>query len=518
MLAGINQIASAILPTLGAYPRRIAIDQPGTGMQPELLDNGALIARRIVQLPDAAADMGAMLLRQMLWQLYEQVGDGSATAAVLFETVVREGIRYITAGGNAQQLRKHLLTGLEKISAQLLTTATPITDATDLSQFILSVTHQQDLTDILSEVFQQLGMYARIDLRNGFTHQYSREYVEGILWDGGLHATSMMLDGSKQRTALENVAVFVSDLAFQEAIEILPIIDAAAYHHRGLIVVADQVSEKVIGLMNYINQQNKPFKVIAVKLPGDAVARQDMIEDLVHTVGGRAFRAATGDLAKQVRENDLGKATSIWANRDYFCIVEPYDNALRTAHMLNLETQYKQAKPEHQTRILRRIGQLMGASVTIFIGGLSKAQIEQNKEQLEGYIKVISSAHETGLLAGGGVALLRCIPLLQTQLASASTTDEKAALRILERALEAPTRAILENAGINAGTTIAQIRNHVYYMLNEQVELTFSDTPLILDSAQVVIHALESAIRSAALALSIDVLVHHRNPEFSATP
>mgnify|MGYP000583778964 CR=1 FL=1 len=277
LLSGINQLCDAISPTLGSNNRFVALEQLDRKKQPEFLDNGALIARRIVQIPDVRADMGTMLLRQMLWQLYEREGDGSATASVIFQRIVTEGIRYIVAGGNAQQLRNHLLNGIEVIIKHLQSNVLLIKDDKSLSQFILSVTQHQELTDILVESFSTLGMYARIDLRNGYSQEYEREYVEGILWDGGVHAQSLLLDTLSQKTELSNLAIFISDLEINEANELLPIIDIAAYKHSGLVIVADKISEKAIGLLNYINQQEKPFKVVAVKLPADYVEQQQML-------------------------------------------------------------------------------------------------------------------------------------------------------------------------------------------------------------------------------------------------
>lgn len=518
LLSGISCVVDAIAPTLGPAHRVVAMEQADRRKQPELLDNGALIARRITQIPGKDSDMGAMLLRQVLWQLYEEVGDGSATASVIFRTIVSEGIRYITAGGDAQQLRTQLLDGLKLITAHLQSIAIPIRDDIDTSQFALSLTHHQNLADILVEVFDTLGAYARVDLRNSYSEAYTREYVQGILWEGGVHSTAMLLDGIVQRTELENIAIFISDLEFNEAAEILPIVDIATHQYQGLVIVASKLSEKSIGLINYINQQPKPFKVIAVKLPEDRVAQLDMLEDLVQTVGGRIFRTVTGDNAGGVGEADLGKAKKIWANRDYFCVEEANQEIQRDDYLLSLETQYHHAKPENKDRLLRRIGRLMGASATILVGGFNKEHIRQNKEQVNNYLKVIRSAYEKGLVSGGGTALLHCQPVLEEALAKATSADGQAAYRILIKAIKAPAHTILENAGYYPGVILEQIGNHRHYALDENACIQIADSALILDSVEVVMRATQTAIRTAALSLSVDVLVHHRNPEFSATP
>lgn len=349
IVSGINDVVNAVKPTLGPSPHLVAVEQPNRNNQPELLDNGALIARRITQLSDVKMDMGAMLVRHMLWKLYEQVGDGSATAAIIYQRIVTQGIRYITSGGNGQQLRSHLIEGLEIILAQLRSKTLPISDHARLSQFVESISHDQKLTDILIEIFSTLGVYARIDLRSGYNQTYERTYVEGILWEGGLASPTMILDRIGQKTELEHVAIFVSDFELNEPSDVLPIIDGAAYKHRGLVVVAKSVSEKVIGLLNYINTQDKPFKVIAVKLPDDDIEQQEMLDNLVHTVGGRAIKTILADQLSSVCEADLGYAEKIWANQDYLCVVDTNRAEQRSDYLLQLEKQYKRAKPSEKS-------------------------------------------------------------------------------------------------------------------------------------------------------------------------
>lgn len=160
----------------------------------------------------------------------------------------------------------------------------------------------------------------------------------------------------------------------------------------------------------------------------------------------------------------------------------------------------------------------MGASATVFVGGFNKEHIHRNKEQLENMIKVVRSAYENGLISGGGSALVHCQDALRASLALAASPDERAAFRILIEAVESPTQAILENRGYQPGLYLEKIRNKKHYALDADGQFQCADAPLILDAADVVIRAIDTAIRTAALTLSVDVLVHHRNPEFSATP
>lgn len=514
---GINQLVEGIKPTLGSASRTVVSEQSNRNTSPEILDNGALIARRIIEISGRDADMGAMLLRQMLWQLFERTGDGTTTAAILFQSIFDGGLRYIVAGGNAQQLRMYLLNGMHLVLEQIQSIAQPIEGQDNLRKFIQSVTQDQVLIDILTEIFDTLGSYARVDIRSSQSRGHAREYVQGILWSGGVHNKAMILDSPAQKTTFEYSAIFISDMEFEDPNDLLPIIDAASKKYQSLVMVASKVSEKAVGLITYINNQPKPFKLITIKLPEDRLQQHDLLEDLLQTVGGRIFRSVSGDSVASITENDFGRAKKLWANQDYLCIEEANDEIDRSPYLLSLEKQYQLAKDDDQERLRHRIGQLMGASATLYVGGLTEAQINKHKDHLAKIITVIRGAMEKGVVSGGGYALIACRDILHQALATADSLDEVAAYRILLNALISPTSTILENAGHYPGIVLDQIGTS-HYMLSEQAELVIDSSPLIYDSVEVVLSSFESAVRTAALALTIDVLVHHRNPEFSATP
>ena len=185
--AGVNQLLNAIRPTLGPYPRYVAIEELSSDKNkpPEILDNGGLIARRIIEISGADADVGAMFVRQMLWRLHETVGDGTATAAVLFQTIYNEGLRYLAAGGNAMLLRRHLESGLRLILTELERLTTPVAGQKQLAQIARTVCYDPPLAEMLGEIFDIIGEYGRLELRSGRSRSLEREYFEGMYWEWG---------------------------------------------------------------------------------------------------------------------------------------------------------------------------------------------------------------------------------------------------------------------------------------------------------------------------------------------
>ncbi|MBK8023035.1 MAG: hypothetical protein IPK19_16825 [Chloroflexi bacterium] len=238
---GIDLMVEAIRPTLGPLPRCVAVERIGRGEAPELLDKGALIARRIIALEQRDADMGAMLLRQMLWQQYEAVGDGTATAALLFQSLFSDGVRYVTAGGNAMRLRSALLKALAEAQACLMGMKTSMGGHEAIAR--LAGTHGADVqtAEVVGEAFDVLGEYGRIDVRRGYGRNLEREYVHGMIWEGGLHAAELILDSVNRRTAFEDCAVFLSDLELDDPRQMVPLIEAASKRARSLVVVAGKL-------------------------------------------------------------------------------------------------------------------------------------------------------------------------------------------------------------------------------------------------------------------------------------
>lgn len=519
---GINLLANAIRPTLGPMPRFVAVESISPGQPPERLDKGALIARRITGLIHPDAEMGAMLLRQMLWQQYERYGDGTATAAILFQSIFNEGVRYITAGGNAMRLRSFLLEGLQSLLPCLMQQKTGVEGRKQIRQVALTLSHDDVTAETLSEVFETLGEYGRIDIRSGYSRTLEREYLHGTYWESGIHAQELITDKIAKKTELERCAVFVSDMEFDDPRTLLPIVTAASNHARALVVVASKLSERAIGLLSHINRTPQRFQAIAVKIPGDQMARIQMLEEIAHITGARLYLQAAQEDIQQIQARDLGFAERVWANEDYYCIAEDADGGQRRATYLTelYRRLQNQSLTEDQRAILReRIGRLQGAAAILLVGGTSRSDMDQRKAKLNEIVAALRSCLDQGIVPGGGIALLNCQSALKEKLDSPDT-DERSAYRILSRALETPLRQILENAGAEVGAVFAQIQHagkeYGFDVTTGQIR-SMADAGIV-DSVAVAAATLSRAVRTAALALTIDVLVHHRNPSVESTP
>ncbi|MEE8390218.1 MAG: chaperonin GroEL [Anaerolineae bacterium] len=516
---GIHQIVEAVRPTLGPLPRIVALEHShGRYRLPELLDDGGVIARRILQLPKRDEDMGAMFVRHLLWRLREEVGDGTATAAVLFRSIYEQGVRYIVAGGNAMRLRHYLENGMRVIMDELTGMAVQVAGKKKLAQIAESICYDAPLAKMMGEIFDIIGEYGRLEIRSGRSREIEREYVEGMYWNSGLTSRQMIADRTKLRTEIENAAILISNLKIEDPRQLLFVANKLLRAEiRTLLVIASEFSESATGVLLSTSRDHAKFQAIAVKTPGMAMSDQiGAMEDLAVLTGGRPLVRAAGHTLDGVKLEDLGRARRVWADRTYFGIVggKGDPRALRQ-HIAELRAAFKHTDDSEIRKKLReRIGKLMGGSATLWVGGATELEIDARKAQAERTSDALRGAIMEGVLPGGGVSLLACRPALRERLDHGTDLDERAAYRILIKALEIPIRTILTNAGHDASEVMAEIKHagagRGFDVRSGQI-VDVAEAG-IFDVASVQRAAVRSAVAGAALALTVDVLVHHKAP------
>lgn len=518
MQRGINQIADVVRPTLGPRPRMVGVENVSRNKLPEFLDNGALIARRIIQLPDRDADMGAMLIRHLLWRLHEEVGDGTATAAVIFQTIYNRGLRYVVAGGNAMLLRRYLEQGMCEILDELKRFTVRPKGKENLARIAESLCFDPPLARLLGEIFDIVGEYGQVEVRASPRRELERHYTEGMYWPGGIFSPHMIADLLKRRTELTEVALLISDLEIEDPRDLMPVLDLAMEAGlRTLLIVAGKLSDSAIALLLAASREPEKFRVIAVHTPGSGMFEQAAaMEDLAILTGGRPLLKAAGDALRGLTVVDLGHARRAWSERSNFGIVGGKGNARRLrSHIATLRQAFAAAsEPAQQTTLRQRIGKLIGGSATLLIGGHAEIEITAREELARRTAGLLRSALREGVVPGGGVTFLACRTRLQRACDASADPDEQAAYGILIRALEEPFRTIVANAGYDAAPVLAEVdRAEEGFGFDVRCEavVDMAQTGIVdIAAAQrAVIHA---TVTAAALALTVDTLVHKRKP------
>jgi chaperonin GroEL len=519
MQRGINQMVDAVRPTLGPRPRVVAIENVFRDKTPELLDNAALIARRIIQLPDRDADMGAMLVRHMLWRLHEEVGDGTATAAVIFQAVYNQGVRYIASGGNAMRLRRYLEHGLQPILDELSSRTIHLEGQERLAQLAEALCLDPPLARLLGEIFDIVGEYGQVEIQTTHRTELERQYIEGMYWQGGILSPYMLTDEIKLRTDLTNAAVLISDLEMTEPRDLMPVLDMVMEAQiRTLLILATKLSDSSIALLLAASRNPEQFQVVAAQTPGQGLIEQAAaMQDLGILTGGRPLLNVAGDTLRGLKVADLGHVRRAWVDRTRLGIIggKGDPRALR-AHIATLRVAFKTAEDStSRTALQKRIGKLIGGSAILRIGGNSKLDIAAREELARRTCDVLRVALREGVLPGGGIALLACRPRLRSLLAASTDPDEQAAYRILLHALEEPIRVIAGNSGYDSGAIMAQVEHAADgcgFDVNtgQVVDMQHAG---IFDVAAAQRAAIQTAVTSAATALTVDILVHKSKPE-----
>lgn len=517
MQAGMDKLVKLISPTLGPLPHIVAHEKIASRDQyPELLDSGGTIARRVIQIADRNEDVGFMFLRHVLWKLQEGEGDGTASAAVIFQTIYNLGRRYIVAGGNPMGLRRHFEEGMLKVLGELDRITYQLQGKKKLIGLARTICYDEELSRMLGEIFDVIGAYGRLEVRKAPGKELNREYVEGMYWDTGFRSREMANADHGLRANLENASLLISDIEIENPEQLIPLLDLAVKNNiKQLLLVSTTLSDRTMGLL-LAKPNREKVHVVAVKTPGMTIdVQRDALEDLAILTGGRPLLKVSGDVLEKVTLDDLGRARRIWADQHAFGIIggrgEP--RVLRQ-HIASLRETYRNASADDRKRLLERLGKLIGGSATLYVGGISPSAIDERVELAKRTAEAMRGAMRDGVVPGGGTALLACQEVLRPSMHNADDPDQRAAYRIMLEALEAPFRTLVTNAGCLAGKVLAEMQqsgpDYGYDVLANQI-VNMKEAG-ISDAAPVVKSAVRTAFVSAALALTTDAIIHRKNP------
>lgn len=451
LLAGTNLIVDAIRPTLGPLPRHVVLERLKRTEVPEFLDDGATIARRIVEIHPRGNDVGAMLIRHALWQMHEEAGDGATTMAVMYQAILREGIRAVTQfDGNAMRLRAGLEQALCVATTALRQQATRLSGKQAISGIARGLCQSDDaLAVILGEVFDIVGPDGMIVVEGWEKLGLEREYIEGTYWKlSGWLSRHFVTDIAKKSAIVEDAALLISDFKVTDPAVLIPPLERCIKAGiKKLVIIAAEMSDAAIGLL-VNNARAKSIEVIAVRTPKvQAMDRVAAIEDIAILTGGRPFYSAAYASFEDFRVEDLGRARRAWAMESLFGVYGGRGDArIIRKRIADIRGMLKTAETEHaRNEFQARLGRLNGGTVIVRVGAIHETEREARKAVAQRAVTSIRSAILGGVVPGGGAALLEA----QTALANvpAKCDEEAIAIKILSRALEAPLRALVTNAG-----------------------------------------------------------------------
>ena len=517
---GVQTIVDAIRPTLGPMPRQLVAQKMDKF---ELLDDGGVIARRIIQIDDREEDVGAMLLRQVLWKVNQKVGDGCATTAVLYEAIYNEGLRYLAAGANAMRLRQYLMQALRQCTDALMEQRQELSNVNSLQKIAQSVCYDEQMAGVLGEVIDTVGQYGQVDVRDGHGRIVECKYVEGSYWRGGVHSKEQLRTTTRRVAEMQDAAILITDLDIKEPKELVPLMRLVAHLKiKNLILICKSISDGGMSIV-LSPQIREKVNTVVVKIGGLVKEdQQQAYEDIAYLTGAIPVLDAAGQTLEHVREDDFGEARWAWADDKHFGFAGGKGDPIQLRqHVKRLRNGYNQSTDnDDRERLLDRLGRLYGGSATVYVGGLTKQEINLRRELAQRTVRAVRNALADGVVEGGGMALFRCQAMLKAEVQKQTELEAQAAYQMLAKAAEAPIRALLTNAGFEASEIMAQLQYEDSGCGFDLITGKFVDMTVagILDVASVQKEALEHAVSSAALALTVDVMVLHRNPSVETEP
>ena len=445
ILKGVKALAAAVKVTLGPKGRNVIIDK--SFGSPHITKDGVTVAKEI-ELEDRHENMGAQMVKEVASKTADTAGDGTTTATILAEALYSEGLRLVTAGANPMGLKRGIEKAVLEITAQLTKLSKPIQDQKELIQVAtISANNDKEIGEIIAKTMEKIGKDGTITVEEGKGFETTSDVVEGMNFDRGYLSAYFMTNPETQEALLEDAYVLIYDKKIAGMKEFLPILQAVAETGKPLLIIAEDVEGEALTTL-VVNRLRAGLKVCAVKAPGFGDRRKAMLEDIAILIGAEFISEELGLKLENVTPAMLGRVKKAVVKKEDTTLVEGAGNKeLIQKRIALLKKQIAESTSDYdKEKLQERLAKLSGGVGVIRPGAPTEVAMKEKKDRIDDAVHATKAAVEEGVLPGGGVAFLRCLPLLE-KLASESKDDEKLGVEIVMRAITSPLRQIAENAG-----------------------------------------------------------------------
>ena len=505
--AGINQLTNTVKITLGPKGRNVVLDKKFGA--PLITNDGVTIAKEI-ELSDPFENMGAQLVKEVATKTNDVAGDGTTTATLLAQAIVREGMKNVAAGANPMVLRRGIEAAVAEAVEELKTFSKPVGSKHAIAQVAAISAGDDTVGQLISDAMEKVGNDGVITVEESKTMRTEMTVVEGMQFDRGYASAYMVTDTEKMEGVLDNPYILITDKKIGNVQEILPLLQLIAQQSRSLLIIAEDVEGEALTTL-VLNKLRGTFNCIAVKAPGFGDRRKAMLQDIAVLTGGEVISSEVGLDLKETRLDQLGTARQVKVDKDKTIIVEGMgDQAEIKARVSAIKTQIGETTSDYdKEKLQERLAKLAGGVAVISVGAATEIEMKEFKLRIEDALSATRAAVEEGIVPGGGVALLNTIPRLK-KLAEEASGDFKTGVSIILRALEEPIRQIAINAGVDGSVIVENIRREgkvgygynvtkdAYCMLEEEG---------IIDPTKVARSALQNAASVAAMVITTESLV-----------
>jgi chaperonin GroEL len=515
---GVDALADAVRVTLGPRGRNVILEKKFG--PPAIVDDGVSVAKEI-ELKDPFENLGAQLAREVASKTNDVAGDGTTTATVLAQAIVREGMKMVAAGANPMMLKRGLEAGVVAVIAGVRDIATPVAGKEQIAQVATISGHDEEIGDIIADVMEKVGKDGVITVEEGKGIRMETEFVEGMQLDRGYVSPYFVSNPDRMEAVLEDPYILITDKKLSSVQDLLPALERILQVTKNIVILADDVDGEALATL-VVNKLRGTINAIAIKAPSFGDRRKAILEDIAILTGGTFITEDMGLKLENTQVTDLGRARKIVATKDDTVIIEGYgsDEDIQ-ARIKQIKAQAEDASSEFdREKLQERLAKLAGGVAVIKVGAATEVELKERKLRVEDALSATRAAVEEGIVPGGGVALIRAQAALD-KLGKKMSDDELAGANILRKALEEPLRMIAENAGQEGMVVVDKVRagKGVNFGYDAAVD-EYGDMLKkgIIDPAKVTRTALENAASIATLILTTESLVTEIPSEAPAMP
>ena len=515
---GVDTLADAVKITLGPKGRNVVLDKKFGA--PLITNDGVTIAKEI-ELEDAFENMGAQLVKEVSVKTNDVAGDGTTTAALLAQTIIREGMKNIAAGANPMVLKKGIAKATEYTVEELKKISKPIESKTAIAQVASVSAGDEDIGTLLSDAFEKVGKDGVITIDESKTMKTELSVVEGMQFDRGYASPYMMTNPDKMDAVLEDPLILITDKKISVFQDLLPVLEQVVKSGRGLFIIAEEVEGEALTAL-VLNKLKGAIKCVAVKAPGYGDRRKAMLEDIAILTGATVISSDLGYEIKDATLDMLGSAKMVQVDKDNTTIVDGAgDPTLIKQRVAAIQHQIAESTSDYdKEKLQERLAKLSGGVAVVRVGAATEVEMKERKLRIEDALAATRAAVEEGIVPGGGIALLSVSDKV-TAYANTFSGDEKTGALIIAKALTAPIKQIAENAGVDGGVIVdnvlrAKKANFGYDALkNEFCDMVEKG---ILDPTKVTRSALQNAASVSSTLLTTEVIVADKPEPAPAMP
>ncbi len=506
MVAGINILANAVKVTLGPKGRNVVLERSFGA--PTITKDGVSVAKEI-ELKDKFENMGAQMVKEVASKTSDVAGDGTTTATVLAQAIVREGMKSVSAGMNPMDLKRGIDKAVEACISELKKLSKPCTTNKEIAQVgSISANSDSSIGDIIAQAMEKVGKEGVITVEDGSGLQNELEVVEGMQFDRGYLSPYFINNPERQIAALENPFVLLHDKKISNIRDLLPVLEQVAKAGRPLLIIAEDVDGEALATL-VVNNIRGILKTCAVKAPGFGDRRKAMLEDIAILTGGTVIAEEVGLTLEKATLNDLGQAKRIEVGKEDTTIIDGNgDEETIKGRVTQIRKQIEETSSDYdREKLQERVAKLAGGVAVIKVGAATEVEMKEKKARVEDALHATRAAVEEGIVAGGGVALLRTREAVSK--VKGDNADQDAGIKIVLRAVEEPLRQIVSNAGVEPSVVVNKVAegkgNYGFNAANDQygdmVEMG------VLDPTKVTRYALQNAASVAGLMLTTECMV-----------